>query len=137
MSKSKQDKPRHSLQPQSNHQVLPGPLRHTKSHNYDKKGARKKISTTIPTIHEVEGEATSAEVYHQVLNEKQSKKERKTSIRSEGGRKSGGYDNAGFEGSTGSLAVVGSGRQNFQRNFTQQSFTSTSSIKDPSVRSLP
>lgn len=133
MTKQKLNKPRHSLQPQSS-QLPPVSFRHTKSANYDKRqGAKKRSSgpgnTAIPTIHEDEGEATGEVASVQIVDEK--RKERKTSREST----KSGYDNKGFQGSTTSLAS-GSGRQ-FQRNSTQQSFMSNSSMKDQSVRSLP
>lgn len=140
MSKQKQDRPRHSLQPQP-HQPIHGPLRQTKSQNYDRRhsvgGARKKITTsTISTIHEVEGESTisgSSDVV-EVVNEK--KKEKKRSG-SGGKKKTSGYDNVAFEGSTGSLTIDRHQGQ-FQRNSVQGSFISTSSsVKNPSIRSLP
>lgn len=129
MSKpSTQDRHRHSLQPQINLTPL-GPLRHTKSHNFERSGAKKK-TLIISTIHEVEDEASVAsggEV--EIVNEK--KKEKRSSIR----KASGGYDNAGFEGSTGNLTRS---QQQFRRNSAQGSFISTtSSVRDPSIKSLP
>lgn len=142
MSKPKQDRPRHSLQPQPITQPILTPLRHTKSHNYDKKrisvggGAKKKLPlTTIPTIHEVDGESTASGDHVEVVNEKKKEKKR-GSVSSGGGggkRRSHGYDNGGFEGS------LAAGRQlQFQRSSTQHSLMSTSSsMRDVSVRSLP
>lgn len=52
MSKPDKLQPRHSLQPHSS-QLPVGPLRHTKSHNYERRSKKKAIAN-IPTIHEAE-----------------------------------------------------------------------------------
>lgn len=87
----------------------------------------------IPTIHEVDGESTASGDHLEVVNEKKKEKKR-GSVSSGGKRRSHGYDNGGFEGSL----AAGRPTTQFQRSSTQHSLMSTSSsMRDVSVRSLP